>query len=134
MPVDNHIRNPVDNGGENRPRTWPPRDYPGMHAILYAAAFILVAIAIRLILSAITTGPTAACEMGDGLGCMTTGQLISTFAPGVLLAIGGLGAFLKSYTVWRAHGPWNAWRASGWVLFVLMGVFLATAGGGIFFN
>ncbi|MFN8087485.1 MAG: hypothetical protein U0R81_00660 [Mycobacterium sp.] len=38
--------------------------------------------------------------------------------PGVLFA-GGIGAFVKTYRVWRAEGVWPIWQAAGWILLML---------------
>lgn len=39
--------------------------------------------------------------------------------PAILL-LGGLGAFIKTYLVWRASGTWPIWHGAGWILFTLM--------------
>lgn len=38
--------------------------------------------------------------------------------PGVLFA-GGIGAFVKTYRVWRDEGVWPIWQAAGWILLML---------------
>lgn len=35
--------------------------------------------------------------------------------PGILFA-GALGAFVKTYRVWKAEGTWPAWQGAGWFL------------------
>src|ERR1043166_9231172 len=37
------------------------------------------------------------------------------------LFVGGVGAFIKTYRVWRAEGVWPIWQAAGWIL---LGLFL----------
>lgn len=38
--------------------------------------------------------------------------------PGVLFA-GGIGAFVKTYRVWRCEGVWPIWQGAGWFLLML---------------
>lgn len=38
--------------------------------------------------------------------------------PGILFA-GGIGAFVRTYQVWRAEGVWPIWQAAGWFLLLL---------------
>jgi hypothetical protein len=44
--------------------------------------------------------------------------------PAVLL-LGGLGAFVQTYRVWKRGGGWPVWQGAGWFLFVLMLVTLS---------
>lgn len=47
--------------------------------------------------------------------------------PAILL-IGGIGAFIKTYRVWRAEGTWPIWHGAGWFLFTLLLVSLSIPG------
>lgn len=47
--------------------------------------------------------------------------------PAVLL-IGALGAFIKTYRVWRIAGTWPIWQGAGWFLFTVMLVSLSIPG------
>ncbi|OBH16170.1 hypothetical protein [Mycolicibacter sinensis] len=38
----------------------------------------------------------------------------------VILAGGGVRAFLRTYRVWRARGTWWGWQGAGWFLMSLM--------------
>ncbi len=38
--------------------------------------------------------------------------------PGILFA-GGIGAFIRTYQVWRAEGVWPIWQGAGWFLLLL---------------
>ncbi|WP_029117995.1 hypothetical protein [Mycobacterium sp. URHB0044] len=46
----------------------------------------------------------------------------------VILFVGGLGAFVKTYGVWKAQGAWPAWQGAGWFLLTLMLVSLSIPG------
>ncbi len=41
--------------------------------------------------------------------------LAGILVPGILFA-GGIGAFVRTYRVWRAEGVWPIWQAAGWIL------------------
>ncbi|MDX1885736.1 hypothetical protein [Mycolicibacterium sp. 120270] len=44
--------------------------------------------------------------------------VLASSVPAILL-IGGIGAFIKAYQVWRAGGTWPMWQGAGWFLLVL---------------
>lgn len=46
----------------------------------------------------------------------------------MILAAGGLRAFMRTYRVWRARGTWWGWQGAGWFLMTLMLVVLLVSG------
>jgi len=52
-------------------------------------------------------------------------SLIAGILVPVTLFVGGIGAFVQTYRVWRVHGTWPIWQAAGWVL---LGLFLFCLG------
>jgi hypothetical protein len=50
--------------------------------------------------------------------------VLASSVPAILL-IGGIGAFVKAYRVWRAGGTWPMWQGAGWFLLTLMLVCLS---------
>ncbi|MCW2691058.1 MAG: transrane protein [Mycobacterium sp.] len=46
----------------------------------------------------------------------------------LILLLGGVGAFIKTYRVWRAQGTWVYWQGAGWFLLTLMLVSLSIPG------
>jgi hypothetical protein len=50
--------------------------------------------------------------------------VLASSVPAILL-LGGIGAFVKTYQVWRAGGTWPMWQGAGWFLLVLMLVCLS---------
>ena len=56
-------------------------------------------------------------------GSVVTASLV----PAILFA-GGVGAFVKTYRVWKEEGAWPAWQGAGWFLLTLMLVTLAIPG------
>ena len=49
--------------------------------------------------------------------------LAGVLVPGILF-VGGVGAFIRTYQVWRAEGVWVIWQAAGWILLALSFMFL----------
>jgi NADH:ubiquinone oxidoreductase subunit H len=43
----------------------------------------------------------------------------------VILFLGGVGALVKAYLVWRDGGTWPIWQGAGWFLLTLMLVCLS---------
>lgn len=37
----------------------------------------------------------------------------------IILFLGGIGAFVRTYQVWKAEGVWAIWQAAGWFLLLL---------------
>jgi hypothetical protein len=52
-------------------------------------------------------------------------SLIAGILVPVILFVGGIGAFIKTYRVWRVHGTWPIWQGAGWIL---LGMFLFCLG------
>ena len=49
--------------------------------------------------------------------------LAAILVPGILF-LGGVGALIRTYQVWRAEGVWVIWQAAGWLLLLLCLFFL----------
>ena len=58
-------------------------------------------------------------------------SVIVASAVPVILFLGGVGAFVRTYRVWKAQGAWPAWQGAGWFLLVLMLVCLSIPGAAI---
>ena len=50
--------------------------------------------------------------------------LAGILVPGILF-IGGVGAFVRTYQVWKAEGVWPIWQGAGWFLLMLFLVCLS---------
>jgi xanthine/uracil permease len=57
----------------------------------------------------------------------------ASLVPAILLA-GGIGAFVKTYRVWKEEGAWPAWQGAGWFLLTLMLVCLSIPGAAMYAN
>jgi hypothetical protein len=49
-----------------------------------------------------------------------------------ILFIGGIGAFVKTYRVWKEEGAWPAWQGAGWFLLTFMLVCLSIPGAALY--
>jgi NADH:ubiquinone oxidoreductase subunit H len=45
--------------------------------------------------------------------------IIASTVPAILF-IGGVGAFVKTYRLWKDEGAWPAWQGAGWFLLTFM--------------
>jgi hypothetical protein len=54
--------------------------------------------------------------------------LIPAILVPVILFAGGLGAFIRTYRVWRAGGTWVIWQGAGWFLFAVFLLGLSVPG------
>ena len=57
--------------------------------------------------------------------------VVASLVPAILFA-GGVGAFVKTYRVWKEEGAWPAWQGAGWFLLSFMLVCLSIPGAAIF--
>jgi NADH:ubiquinone oxidoreductase subunit H len=53
-----------------------------------------------------------------------TSVVLAALVP-VILFLGGVGALVKAYLVWRDGGTWVIWQGAGWFLLTLMLVCLS---------
>ncbi len=56
------------------------------------------------------------------------GSVLNAALVPVVLFLGGVGAFVKTYREWKAHGGWVAWQGAGWLLLIMMLFTLAIPG------
>lgn len=91
---------------------------------LYAGAVVGVA----LLLMAITVAWAAAnrdeCADAQFLVCASPDRYVLVFGPTAILLLGGLGAFVRAYQVWRRGGTWPIWHGAGWALLTFMVIYL----------
>jgi hypothetical protein len=83
----------------------------GLVVALLAVAFLVTA-AVWVSTCAGATADTAACGVPQR-------ALLAVGAP-VILLIGALRAFVRTYRTWRNHETWWAWQGAGWFLLTLM--------------
>jgi hypothetical protein len=89
-------------------------------AVRYAA--IVIAIALLIMVGVIVWSATSgdSCADAEFAVCTDPARQILMFGPVLVLLLGGLGAFIRAYLVWKEGGRWPIWHGTGWALFVLM--------------
>ena len=93
-------------------------------AVRFAVLVVGVAMVVLVLALLWVTG----CKSGTGDDALAQcgavrRNLLGIGAPLILL-LGGLGAFIRTYQVWRAEGRWWIWQGAGWFLLALMLVVL----------
>ncbi|RDH80579.1 hypothetical protein DVS77_01940 [Mycolicibacterium moriokaense] len=78
------------------------------HAVEYGICVIVVAAVAFTVFAVVDKGSV----------------VLASAVPAVLL-LGGIGALLQAYRVWRAGGTWPIWQGAGWFLLTLMVVCLS---------
>ncbi|HKP41678.1 MAG TPA: hypothetical protein VJV41_11880 [Mycobacterium sp.] len=56
----------------------------------------------------------------DTVACGTPQRALLSLGAPLILLIGGLRAFVRTYQTWRNHETWWAWQGAGWFLLTLM--------------
>ena len=56
----------------------------------------------------------------DAVACGVPQRTLLAIGAPVILLIGGLGAFVRTYQAWRKEETWWAWQGAGWFLLMLM--------------
>ena len=78
------------------------------HAVEYGVAVIVVAAVAFAVYAVVDKGSV----------------LLAASVPAILF-LGGVGALVKAYRVWRVGGTWPIWQGAGWFLLTLMLVCLS---------
>ena len=55
-------------------------------------------------------------------------SVVAASAVPAILFLGGVGAFVRTYRLWKAEGAWVAWHGAGWFLLISMLVSLSIPG------
>lgn len=100
------------------------REDDAVRAAIRWALWFAIAGTTFLVVAALWVGT---CGVGADLDTVACGRpertLLGLGGPAIL-AIGGIGAFVRTYRVWRAEGTWWGWQGAGWFLMTLMLVML----------
>jgi hypothetical protein len=63
---------------------------------------------------------TCGGSTADTVACGAPQRTLLALGAPVILLIGGLRAFVRTYQAWRREEPWWAWQGAGWFLMTLM--------------
>src|SRR5262249_1417321 len=93
-----------------------------------AAKFAGIVVGVALVVLFASLAWVSTCKSGAGVGsldgCSVVQRNALAIGPPLILFVGGLGAFVRTYQVWRASGGWWIWQGAGWFLLVMMLVVL----------
>lgn len=89
---------------------------------------VLVLAAVAAVASIAWAASRQQC-LNSGMLCDGTARAVVGLVPGVTLLLGGIGAFVMAFRAWRVQQNWTIWQGAGWILFTLMVLYLAIAGG-----
>ena len=101
----------------------PPRGNPfdraqGRSATKWAAWFAVIGTAL-LIVAALSVHSCGVEIDADTVACGRVERTLLGLAAPITLGIGTIGAFIRTYRIWRADGVWWAWQGAGWFLLTL---------------
>lgn len=97
-----------------------------------AAIYVLGVVAVAGIVAVLAyswADRRESCAEAEVVLCDTPSVLAVVLAPALVLLAGGIGAFVRTYLVWREGGSWPIWQGAGWFLFILMVGYLSIGGG-----
>ena len=77
-----------------------------------------------LIVAAVWVSTCDGATATDTVACGAPQRTLLALGSPIILLLGGLRAFVRTYQVWRQHGTWWAWQGAGWFLLTLMLVVL----------
>jgi hypothetical protein len=99
-----------------------PNDLRNDDAVREAVRFGLVVAVLGVAFLVVAAAWVSTCDgaTADTAACgVPQRALLSVGAP-VILLIGGLRAFVRTFQTWRNNGTWWPWQGAGWFLFTLM--------------
>jgi len=93
------------------------------HAVRFAVLAALAGVGF-LIVAALWDSTCTGAMSVDTAACGAPQLTVLALGGPVILLLGGVWAFVRTYRVWRDRGTWWAWQGTGWLLMVLMFVTL----------
>ena len=89
------------------------------HAVRFAVLAALAGVGF-LIVAALWDSTCTGAMSVDTAACGAPQLTVLALGGPVILLLGGVWAFVRTYRVWRDRGTWWAWQGTGWLLMVLM--------------
>jgi hypothetical protein len=81
---------------------------------------VVAAVGIAFLITAIIWVSTCSGATADTAACGVPQRTLLAFGAPVILLIGGLRAFFRTYQTWRRRETWWVWQGVGWFLLTLM--------------
>jgi hypothetical protein len=87
-------------------------------AVRFSVGVAVVAVAF-LVIAAVWVS-TCDGATADTAACGTPQRTFLAVAAPIILLLGGIRAFVRTYQLWRRHGTWWPWQGAGWFLMISM--------------
>jgi len=81
---------------------------------------VVAVIAVAFLITAAVWVSTCSGATADTVACGAPQRTLLAIGAPVILLIGGLRAFVRTYQTWRRRETWWAWQGVGWFLLTLM--------------
>ena len=94
-------------------------DDAGVRDALRFGAVVAV-VGLAFLLTAAVWVSTCSGATADTVACGAPQRALLAFGAPVILLIGGLRAFFRTYQTWRRRETWWAWQGVGWFLLTMM--------------
>jgi hypothetical protein len=108
-----------------------PDRQQGKKTFAAAARFTGVVVAVALLVLVLALVWVSGCKSGSGDGslahCGLLQRNVLALGSPLILLLGGVVAFVRTYQVWRTRGRWWIWQGAGWFLLAFMVVVLTMA-------
>lgn len=92
-------------------------------AVRFAVLAAIAGVAF-IVVGALWVSTCSGAMAVDTVACGVPQRTMLAFGGPVILLVGGLWAFVRTYRTWRDHGTWWAWQGAGWFLLTLMALTL----------
>ena len=83
-------------------------------------ALVVAVLAVGFLVVAALWVSTCDGATADTAACGVPQRALLAIGAPVILLIGGLRSFVRTYQTWRNNETWWAWQGAGWFLFTLM--------------
>ena len=94
-------------------------------AVRFAAVVAVLGVAFVLIAAGWLS--TCGVSTADTVACGGPQRTLLALGAPVILFVGGVWAFVRTYRAWRKEETWWAWQGAGWFLLTLMLFVLVTS-------
>jgi uncharacterized membrane protein len=83
-------------------------------------ALVVALLALGYLVTAALWVSTCDGATADTVACGVPQRTLLAIGAPVILLVGGLRSFVRTYQAWRSHQTWWAWQGAGWFLLTLM--------------
>src|SRR4051794_6469760 len=83
-------------------------------AVKFGAAVVVAALVVLLAGLAWLSGCKS--DTGSLHTCSAPQRYTLAIGPALVLLLGGLTAFVRTFRTWRSYGAWWVWQGAGWFL------------------